>query len=378
MFGFLEAVVADGNMRADSPELSIVVAARNDEHSRRFVRRLQLFVSGLLEQAKVHELDSELIIVEWNPPDEVPKLREALAWPRETEPCSVRIVEVPQELHRRYKNADRLPLHQMIAKNVGIRRARGRFVLATTADLLFSDELVEFLASGKLKPNTMYRIDRYDVRSEVPENGSMKEQLDYCARNIIRINGRQDVVSPSTIRLLAYKPKFQIRLPTNLYMLLGRRFRSRGMRRTNIPFTSLGLSIRYLKRHLSPPFPVLHLGAPGDFTVLSKEDWLSLRGYPELPVYPVHLDSVFCHIAYHNGICEKVLGDPMRIYHIEHEPGWLSSWQLKERFDAAGVPMLDGSQYMSWIVRIYKEPGFLIVNSPEWGLGTEKLEEFTV
>src|SRR3972149_2074020 len=149
MFGFLEAVVADGNMRADSPELSIVVAARNDEHSGRFLRRLQLFVSGLLEQAKVHELDSELIIVEWNPPDEVPKLREALAWPRETEPCSVRIVEVPQELHRRYKNADRLPLHQMIAKNVGIRRARGRFVLATTADLLFSDELVEFLASGK-------------------------------------------------------------------------------------------------------------------------------------------------------------------------------------------------------------------------------------
>jgi len=140
----------------DRPELSIVVAARNDQHRGCFLRRLQLFVSGLLEQAKIHGLDSELIIVEWNPPPERPKLKEALTWPRETRPCAVRIIEVPQELHRRYRNADRLPLYQMIAKNVGIRRARGRFVLATTADLLFSNELVEFLASGKLMQGTMY------------------------------------------------------------------------------------------------------------------------------------------------------------------------------------------------------------------------------
>jgi hypothetical protein len=266
----------------------------------------------------------------------------------------------------------------MIAKNVGIRRAQGRFVLATTGDLLFSDELIEFLASGNLKPNTMYRIDRYDVRSEVPQNVSLKEQLDYCAHNIIRINGRQDVVSPSTARLLTYKPKFQIRLPGNLYMLLGRGFRSRDIRGANTSFTNLGLSIRYLRRHFSPPFPVLHLGAPGDFTLLSKEDWFSLRGYPELPIYPVHLDCVFCHIAYHNGISEKVLEDPMRIYHIEHEPGWLSQWQLKERLDAVGIPMLDGSQYLSWVMRICKEPAFLVTNNPDWGLGTEKLDEVKV
>jgi len=123
---------------------------------------------------------------------------------------------------------------------------------------------------------------------------------------------------------------------------------------------------------------VLHLGAPGDFTLLAKEDWLSLRGYPELPMYSLQLDCVFCHIANHNGISEKVLEDPMRIYHIEHEPGWLSPWQLEERLDAAGIPMLDSSQYLSWVIRIYKEPSLLVVNTSDWGLGSEKLDEVTV
>ena len=40
----------------------------------------------------------------------------------------------------------------MIAKNVGIRRARGRFMLATNIDIIFSNELVDWLASGPLEP----------------------------------------------------------------------------------------------------------------------------------------------------------------------------------------------------------------------------------
>ena len=48
---------------------------------------------------------------------------------------------MPSELHARYPHGDALPLYQMIAKNVGIRRARGQFVLATNIDILFSNEL---------------------------------------------------------------------------------------------------------------------------------------------------------------------------------------------------------------------------------------------
>jgi len=367
---------------SQNPKLSIVVAARNDEHAGDFLRRMQIFVTGMLQHAKIHNLNSELVIVEWNPPAERQRLREALAWPKNTDPCSIRIIEVPNRLHRLYKNADRLLFYQWIAKNVGIRRARGRFVLATNVDLLFSHELVEFLASGKLVPKAMYRIDRYDVRSGIPTNASLTEQLDYCARNIIRVNAREDVVSPDVLDALEREPKFRLKVPRTLYMFWRTRFRSRlrtrdylGMETTH--HSALQVQMRYLKRHFCPPFPLLHLGAAGDFTLLSREDWRSLGGYPELPIHAVNLDSVFCHIAYHNGIPERVLQDPMRIYHIEHEPGWLPQWQLKARLDAAGIPMLNGNEYISWINRIYKEKRLVVTNGPDWGLGEHALLEST-
>jgi hypothetical protein len=120
------------------------------------------------------------------------------------------------------------------------------------------------------------------------------------------------------------------------------------------------------------------LGAPGDFALLAKKDWFSLRGYPELPIYSLQLDCVFSHIANHNGISEEVLEDPMRIYHVEHEPGMFTMWQMKERLDAAGIPALDPSQYLSWVIRIYKEHGPVVVNGPDWGLGNEQLDEITI
>src|ERR1035441_6883595 len=93
---------------------------------------------------------------------------DALQWPEDLGPCTVRFLHVPPELHRRYRHAEALPLYQMIGKNAGIRRARGRFVLATNIDILFSSELAAFLAAGQLQSGRMYRIDRHDAMSGVP------------------------------------------------------------------------------------------------------------------------------------------------------------------------------------------------------------------
>jgi hypothetical protein len=79
----------------------------------------------------------------------------------------------------------------MIGKNIGIRRARGEFVLATNPDLLFSDNVVSFMASDKLLPDVMYRIDRHDVPAEVPDNVSIDRQLAWCAANVLRIHRRR-------------------------------------------------------------------------------------------------------------------------------------------------------------------------------------------
>jgi hypothetical protein len=79
----------------------------------------------------------------------------------------------------------------MIAKNAGIRRARGEFILATNIDILFSDELMQFISGRNLGPGKMYRIDRHDVMSGVPMNASVDEQLAYCGSHLIRVNARE-------------------------------------------------------------------------------------------------------------------------------------------------------------------------------------------
>ncbi len=173
------------------PYLSVIVTARNDDHGGSLLHRMQIFVNGWIEQCKRHALSSELIVVDWNPPQGRPPLMEALQWPSDFEPCEVRFIQVPPEVHGRYRHADALPLYQMIAKNVGIRRSRGRFILATNIDILFSNELMSFLAERRLQPGRMYRIDRHDAMSDVPTQATLDEQLEYCRTHLLRINARE-------------------------------------------------------------------------------------------------------------------------------------------------------------------------------------------
>jgi hypothetical protein len=186
------------------PYLSLVVTARNDNHGGDLLHRMQIFTNGWIAQARRFNLPSELIVVEWNPVAGNPKLWEVLQWPEDRGPCDIRFIEVPTELHARYPHGKALPLYQMIAKNVGIRRARGKFVLATNIDILFNDELVEFLARQQLDPQRMYRIDRSDAMSDVPVSAGVEEQLAYCANHLLRINAREGTfpVSPQGRRTL--------------------------------------------------------------------------------------------------------------------------------------------------------------------------------
>jgi hypothetical protein len=192
---------------ANQPYLSVVVTTRNDDHGGSLLRRTQTFVNALIGQCKRHGLSAELIFVEWNPPADRPPLREALRWPRDLGPCQVRLIEAPASIHARYRNAQALPLYQMIAKNVGIRRARGRFALATNIDILFSDELMAFLAGRQLEVGRMYRMDRHDVAADVPVDAAVEEQLAYCESHLIRVHAREGVfpLTPEGTRAPAAK-----------------------------------------------------------------------------------------------------------------------------------------------------------------------------
>ena len=540
----------------------MVVTARNDDHGGNLLGRMQTFVAGWIEQARRYGIPSELIIVEWNPLPDRPRLIDVLRWPDDLGPCEVRFIEVPPELHARYAHGAALPLYQMIGKNVGIRRARGQFVLATNIDILFSDELASFLAARRLEGGRMYRIDRHDAMSEVPVDAPLEEQLAYCSTHLIRVNRREgsfqvkpdgspvlearDVapldsgiglgngwyalesyIPPEVFRwagelaelvlegppergqalVLDIEPglstggvplqlEIEVEGQTPVQQILDRRQKVRlqfaspypkrlrlrtrdgGVRvfgdpralnfrlfgvnweRTRTPDAGVqslqatllpvqwtkhaptlwqglmhlirrlaggGPLVRLtvpisprLRRHLkfyldcggltgmvchplasiriyragstggtrqgpnvSDPPPsapdYLHTNACGDFTLMAREHWFDLRGYPEMDLFSMNLDSLFCFAAHYGGAHEEMLSDPMRIYHIEHGSGsgWTPEGQAKlfERIAAKGLTFIDNEEVLAMAAQMRRWGTPMIFNHEDWGLAAFALAE---
>jgi glycosyltransferase involved in cell wall biosynthesis len=339
------------------PPLSIVVTARNDDHGGNQLQRLQLHVNGILSQSKRFGLDIEYILVEWNPPPDRPSLDKALTWPSDPGSCHVRIIEVPADIHGRLMYSESLPLFQMLGKNVGIRRASGKFVLSTNIDIMFSDEMICYLASGRLKRNSYYRTNRYDIPQNIPEFTSMDNVREYCEENIMRISDREGV------RNLHDGSFFRIFQPMDWRLQLKELKQDLGL--TEITNPSL-----------------LFTNACGDFTLMARERWFELYGYPELEMYSFHLDSLFLHAANHNGLKEKTLKDPLRIYHIDHGTG--SGWspegqdKLNHRLKKKGIYKISDQQLEEWTLQMRRERRPIIFSNNNWGFASEDLKETVV
>jgi hypothetical protein len=520
------------------PYLSLVVTARNDDHGGDFLRRMQIFAAAWIAQARRYRIPSELIVVEWNPPPGRPRLYDALQWPADFGPCEVRFIEVPPELHARYPHAGALPLYQMIGKNAGIRRARGQFVLATNIDILFSDELAEYLGARRLDPGRMYRVDRYDAMSDVPIHAPVEEQLAWCGTHLIRVNRRegtfnvkpdgspasdahdvsplhsgivfgggwfaleespssevfrwagesaellledpsepamtlvldiepgpsngglplqleievagQPPVHPILDRRMRVKLRFAYPYPKRLHL----RTRDGGVRACDdprplnfrlfhagwercasgaaggvqslqatlhpVPWTrrapKVGHALMHLTRRLAEGGPrvrltvpvsprlhrlltasfrahrthspgvqdsapaapdFLHTNACGDFTLISREHWFDLRGYAEMDLYSMNLDSLFCYAAHYGGAREEILPEPMRIYHIEHGSGWTPEGQaeLFEKLAAQGVSFMGNEEVLAMATQMRRRGAPMIFNRGDWGLASFTLKE---
>jgi hypothetical protein len=339
----------------DQPYLSVVVASRNDGYAGGMLRRLQVCIDTFLDQAERFAIPSELILVDWNPPPRR-DLWGALAWPSALRHCTIRVITVPRRVHARLPFATELPIIIHRARNVGIRRARGEFVLPTSADILLSNELAEWFSRRLLDHGGVYRIARHDVPEKTLRFKTSERRLAYCRERVLQVHRRD------------------------------RSYRIDGL-------------------------PELFTNGAGDFTLMSREMYFRLHGIPEEREYhSMHFDSVFCFMAHAAGAQEIELQDPLRIYHVDHgTPSWRpsASWleraaaRLPLRAKAAkraiklarrlapqqsamarrGVPFLDLSgaagrtQYEHLIRRIVGEPGAFRYNDANWGLAEYSFEE---
>jgi len=153
-----------------TPTLSIVVTGRNDGHGGDFNGRFLRTAGFNHDRLRERGIDYELVLVEWGPPPDRPRLSEIV---RHSLP-HVADVLTTYHVDERYQDAcslnARLTYLEFLAKNVGIRRARGRAILSTNADIYLGRGVVDALAGVAIAPQTVYRATRVDVKLGADES----------------------------------------------------------------------------------------------------------------------------------------------------------------------------------------------------------------
>lgn len=337
-----------------TPYLSIVVASRNDSHGGNMLKRMQLFVRGLMAQCKRYDFPIELLIVEWNPPADKPGLQEVLPQPGRDDRLTLRYIEVPPELHQRYKRSKEIPLFQMIAKNVGIRRAKGAFILCTNVDLLFSDPLFRIFTERTLRKDTYYRANRCDVPDGIDLQWDLDQQLTWCGRNVIRRLGMDARFGNTNLEQFGLNDKSRFK---------------------KWMFNKMALWMKIFWPPEKREYYGIDSFACGDFTLMSREGWMEICGYLELDLYSIHIDTLGLISAKALGYRQHVFARHECTYHIDHPMGWEAMNPLEKIRFLEERPGIDYGLIYNAGMFALKEKRLLNLNRDDWGFSRHELKE---
>ena len=250
----------------NQPYITFVTYFRNDNYTSDFALRVKRATGCLVSQLQRSTLEAEIILVEWNPPAERPLIIDSLDLPPSGGNVTVRAVVVDGRYHQNFLGAQERGMHAAAAANVGLRRARGRFVTPKASDTYVSNVTIATIARGDLEDGAIYRCDRYDV--VLPT--TTLETLDDEA-------------------LLSHLEHLQ------------------------------GVRLSRLEQPEMWKIRDLHTNACGDFILMSRVMWQRVRGYPfDRSVLSLDCDSLVMHAAAALGLHEICLPASCRIIKAVH------------------------------------------------------------
>jgi hypothetical protein len=368
------------------------MVGRNDNYGGDFNTRLELCVKTIVSYAEQYELNAEIILVEWNPISDKPSLKEVISWPAENEFVSIRIINVPNEIHHTLENSEDIPLFEYHGKNVGIRRAHGKFVLMTNPDIIFPPQIIRFFSKMDLENNAYYRSNRYDVEGEIPQDASPDDIISYCQSKTYRVHTGEDrstryqlidsksemivaeierVVSvfkrqvsavaenPARIKEL-FNDKTRGRIKSQIFD--NHNYRSEDVSGGSDNITE-DKDIHIID---NPSFEELHQGPTGDFLLMSKQNWMDIRGCPEDNTN-FGMDNQTLTKAAAHGLAQITLKGDMRVYHVDH-----GKQERKSR------PAHEWEERKENMKNILNNSNNIFGNPEGWGLPNENLDQIAI
>jgi hypothetical protein len=246
--------------------ISVIVYGRNDAHGYNLHRRVALSLNCIAEL--LTDADDELVFVDYNTPDELPTLIEALA-DTLTNRClaRMRVLRVRPRLHTElFGGKTHLSVAEPVARNAAARRANpaNRWLLSTNTDMLF-----------------------------VPLQGTSLS--DICRDLDDGFYGL---------------PRFE--LPEWLWERLPRNDPQRALDEV----AELGSRLRLDEPTISHEW--IRFDAPGDFQLVLRDDFHAIDGFHEEMLLGYHVDSNFSRrMLLHRGAIES-LGTRVAGYHCNH------------------------------------------------------------
>ena len=259
------------------PYVSVVIVGRNDDYGQDFVIRINTFVRSLDYQVRDHADLWELVIVEWNPlPD-----RDPLA--KVIDPVhnlAVRVITVPADLH--YSIGSTAPVLEFHAKNVGIRRAQGDFVLVANPDILFTQDLIDEISHRRLRTDTVYRTDRYDFDTLGIGDVAASDLIDFALDRAFTVHAMSGLASVSW----SVNPDQRdwARLP---------------------------------RSQIEPG--IWHTNGCGDFMLVAREVFYTVRGLYETLEHRWHIDSISLFRFAVARLHQHVFTAPLCVFHQHHD-----------------------------------------------------------
>jgi hypothetical protein len=293
--------------------ISVILYGRNDAHGYNLHRRAALSLNCIAEV--LTDPGDEIIFVDYNTPDELPTFIEAIS-DTLTDRCLglLRVLRVPAAIHeQRFAAQTHLPVVEPVARNVAARRANAanRWLLSTNTDMIFVPLVDRSLSEicGSL-PDGFYALPRFELPEWLWER-LPRSDPDQALAEIERLG-----------------PGLKLDEPT--------------------------VSHEWIR-----------FDAPGDFQLITREDFAAIYGFDEEMLLGFHVDSNLSRrLLLRRGSIESLEGQ-VAGYHCNHN---------RTR------TVYHGTQVANDLARF-----FYSVEAPEvegqrtsWGLADASLEELAI